>query len=117
MKRMLLVVAVVALTGCSTVKEYWPRPHDPEMFGALVDMDIAVERVNCGAPDWTLAIDTATKLARFSEWRNDPQATNLKGLQSHTEHMSRGGSQMFCELGKNTAAQRIKAAKAAWEGR
>lgn len=117
MKRILLALAVVSLTGCGTIKEYWPRAHDPEMFGALVDVDIAVERVNCNAPDWSKAIDLSTRLARVSEWRGDPQATNLKGLQAHTERMSRGGSQVFCDLGKKTAAQRIQAARSAWQGR
>ena len=117
MKSVLLLVAVVTLTGCSTIKEYWPRAHDPEMFGLLVDTDIAIERVNCELPDWSKAVDSSTRLARFSDWRGDPQATNLKGLQTHTERMSQGGSKMFCELGKKTAAQRIQAAKSAWEGR
>ena len=117
MKRILLILAVVSLTGCSTIKQYWPRAHDPEMFGALVDVDIAVERVNCETPNWSASIDAATRVARLSEWRGDPQATNLKGLQAHTERMSRGGSRVFCDLGKKTAAQRIQAAKSAWEGR
>lgn len=117
MKQVLVILSVVLLTGCSTIKDYWPRTHDPEMFGALVDTDIAVERVNCDAPDWSKAVDLSTRLARFSEWRSDPQTANLKGLQAHTERMSHGGSKMFCELGKKTAAQRIQAAKSAWEGR
>lgn len=117
MKRVLLVLAAAALTGCSTIKEYWPRAHDPEMFGMLVDVDIAVERVDCDRPDWTAATDSARRLARYTEWRQDPQATNIKGLHAHTERMSRGGSRGFCELGKKTAAQRIAAAKSAWEGR
>lgn len=117
MKRILITLFAVSLIGCSTIKQYWPRAHDPEMFGALVDTDIAVERVNCENPNWTLAIDAATRLARFSEWRSDPQTENLKGLQAHTERMSRGGSKVFCEIGKKTAAQRIQAARSAWEGR
>ena len=117
MKQILIALAVVSLTGCSTIKEYWPRAHDPVMFGTLVDADIAVERVNCESPNWTPVINAATRLARLSEWRGDPQAANLKGLQAHTERMSQGGSRVFCDLGKKTAAQRIQAARSAWEGR
>jgi hypothetical protein len=118
----IITIAILAITlsGCATVdtvKKYWPRDHDPEMFGALVDVDIAVERVNCETPNWSPSVDAATRVARLSEWRGDPQATNLKGLQAHTERMSRGGSRVFCDLGKKTAAQRIQAAKSAWEGR
>jgi uncharacterized protein YceK len=43
----LLLVAVIALSGCSTIKEYWPRPHDPVMFNQLVAVDLAVEKQNC----------------------------------------------------------------------
>jgi hypothetical protein len=117
MKKLILIASLVVLSGCSTIKEYWPRPHDPEMFGMLVDTDIAVERIDCEKADWTQAVDLSTKLARYTDWRGDPQVTNLKGLQAHTERMSKGGSKMFCELGKKTAKQRIEAAKSAWEGR
>ena len=117
MKKIILAFSILALTGCSTIKQYWPRAHDPEMFGMLVDTDIAIERVNCEKADWTQAVDLSTKIARYTEWRGDPQATNLKGLQAHTERMSKGGSKTFCELGKKTAHQRIEATKSAWEGR
>ena len=117
MKQLLVVVAVVTLTGCSTIKQYWPRDHDAVMFDRLVTTDIAIEKIDCEHPNWTQAHDNAEALARYAEWRNDPQTTNLKGLLTHTERMGRGGSKVFCELGKKTAAQRIEAAKEAWKGR
>ena len=117
MKKLALAIAVVALTGCSTIKEYWPRAHDPVMFSQLVTTDIAIAHINCEKPDWTTAHTAAEQLAQYAEWRNDPQTTNLKGLLAHTERMSKGGSKVFCELGKKTAAQRIEAAKTAWQGR
>jgi len=117
MKQLALAVAVVCLTGCSTIKEYWPRAHDPALFAQLVTTDIAVKHVDCERPNWTPAHAAAEQLAQHAEWRNDPQTTNLKGLLAHTERMGRGGSKMFCELGKKTAAQRIEAAKSAWQGR
>ena len=117
MRQLVLAVAVVALTGCSTIKEYWPRAHDAVLFDRLVTTDIAIEKINCEHADWTLAHDNAEALARYAEWRNDPQTTNLKGLLAHTERMGHGGSKTFCELGKKTAQQRIEAARSAWQGR
>jgi len=117
MKQLVLAVVVVALSGCSTIKEYWPRAHDAVLFDRLVTTDIAVEKIDCEHPNWTQAHDNAEALARYAEWRSDPQTTNLKGLLAHTERMSRGGSRTFCELGKKTAQQRIEAAKSAWKGR
>jgi hypothetical protein len=117
MKRLVLTVAMVALSGCSTIKEYWPRAHDPVLFNQLVTTDIAIRHVDCERPDWAIAHSATEQLAQYAEWRNDPQTTNLKGLLAHTERMSRGGSKVFCELGKKTAGQRIEAAKSAWQGR
>ena len=113
----LLLVAVIALSGCSTIKEYWPRPHDPVMFNQLVAVDLAVEKQNCEKPTWIEVHPIADQLAKYTEWRQDPQATNLRGLEKHVERMSTGGSKTFCEIGKKTAKQRIDAAKSAWEGR
>lgn len=119
MKR-LLVIAAVLLSGCSAIqdiKQYWPRSHDAVLFDRLVTTDIAIEKIDCEHADWTQAHNNAEALARYAEWRNDPQTTNIKGLLAHTERMARGGSKTFCELGKKTAQQRIEAAKSAWQGR
>ena len=119
MKKLLLVVAVF-LSGCSSLqelKQYFPKDHDPVMFNYLVVTDISINHINCDKPDWSEAHRNAEILARYTEWRKDPQAINIKGLFAHTERMSRGSSKTFCELGKNTALQRIEAAKSAWQGR
>lgn len=115
--RLILIIAAITLTGCSTIKEYWPRPHDPVMFNNLVAVDIAVDKQDCEKPAWAEAQPAAEQLARYAEWRRDPQAANLRGLEKHIERMSAGGSKGFCEFGKKTAKQRIEAAKSAWEGR
>ena len=111
------MIMAVALSGCSTIKEYWPRAHDGVLFDRLVTTDLAIEKIDCEHPNWTAAQDNAEALARYAEWRNDPQVTNLKGLFAHTQRMAKGGSKTFCELGKKTAQQRIEAAKSAWQGR
>lgn len=116
----LLVITAILLTGCSTFQgltQYWPRDHDPMLFTHLVTTDIAINHVDCNKPDWTEAHRNAEVLAQYAEWRRDPQSLNLKGLVAHTNRMTKGGSKEFCELGKRTAAQRINAAKSAWQGR
>ena len=117
MRTLTVILTLTLLTGCSTIKKYWPRAHDPVMFDQLVAVSVAIEAVDCTKPDWSMPVVISHHLARYVEWRKDPQADNLKGLAAHTERMSKGGSKMFCELGKKTAAQRIDAAKSAWEGR
>ena len=117
MRTLAVVLTLTLLTGCTTIKKYWPRDHDPVMFDHLVGISVAVETVDCTKPDWSKPIELSHHLARYVEWRKDPQLDNLKGLEAHTERMNKGGSKMFCELGKKTALQRIEAAKSAWEGR
>lgn len=111
-----LIIAVL-LSGCSTIRELWPRPHDPVLFDHVVRTDIAIDRVDCDHANWQPVADAAEQLARYAEWRRDPQATNLRGLQQHAIKMSQGGSRIFCELGKKTAHQRTAAARTAMEGR
>lgn len=113
MKKLLASLAIVALSGCSLL----PKAHDPVMFYQLVIVDIEVSKVDCNSPNWKPAMLASEHLARYTEWRADPQAENLAGLEKHLERMDKGGSKTFCEFGKKTAAGRINAAKTAWEGR
>lgn len=117
MKKIAALVAVFGLVGCSTVKEYWPRNHDPIMFDHLVRAEVNITKIDCEKPDWQPAIEQAEILAKYTEWRSDPQRTNIKGLHDHTVKMSKSTNKTFCELGKKTAAGRIDAARKAWEGR
>lgn len=120
MKKLIIVSSIFLMSGCSTVdsiKKYWPRPHDPVMFNQLVAADVAIGHQNCEQPTWGNVAPVTEQLAKYAEWRKDPQAENLKGLHAHVERMSKGGSKTFCEIGKKTAKQRIDAAKTAWEGR
>jgi hypothetical protein len=117
MKYLAIAFLSISLVGCSTIKKYWPRDHDPVMFNHLVELDRILESVDCQGPDWSVMEISSAHLARYTAWRQDPQAENIQGLHAHTVRMSKGGSKTFCELGKKTAAQRIQAARSAWEGR
>lgn len=117
MKKIILILGFVSLTGCSTIEKYWPRDHDPVMFNHLVSLDVEIERQDCSNPNWTSVEVAAEKLARYSEWRKDPQSENMRGLQKHITKLSQNTNKVFCDLGKKTAKQRINAAKSAWEKR
>ena len=115
--KLLLLSSILVLSGCSTIKEYWPRDHDSSMFKQLVVVKTQIDDVDCEKPDWSKAMTESRILALYTEWRGDPQRTNIKGLYEHTMKMNKGGSKVFCELGKKTANGRIDAARKAWEGR
>lgn len=122
MKTIFALILVSLLSGCAVVdkvKQMWPRDHDPVLVDRWVAVSLAVERVDCAATPtgWSDVVVPAEHLARLTEFRNDPQAKNMRGLADHAVRMSKGGSKTFCELGKKTAGQRLAAAKSAWEGR
>jgi len=116
----MLVLAV--LSGCAAmdqVRQMWPRAHDPQMVQLWVETQINLTKVDCSAEDrgWARVNGSAEQLALYTEFRKDPQATNMRGLAQHTAKMAQGGSKVFCELGKKTAEGRLSAARTAWEGR
>jgi hypothetical protein len=122
MRGIILAAAVLALAGCSTidrVRQMWPRAHDPVLVDRWVSANISVSQVDCAQTPtgWAMTVEPTEHLAQLAEFRRDPQAQNLRGLAAHTQKMSEGGSKMFCELAKKTAAQRLAVARTAWEGR
>ena len=119
MKYLLIVCSIILMTGCSTIKKYWPRAHDPVLVEHWVEVSIAVANVDCAADPtgWKDVVLPSQKLYMLANFREDPQSENLQGLWEHAKRMTKGGSKMFCEIGKNTANQRLKVAHEAWEGR
>jgi 2-keto-3-deoxy-L-rhamnonate aldolase RhmA len=117
----LIATTLVALTitGCSTIQQYWPRAHDPQLVRMWVDTKVSLDQVDCSAEvrGWKSVYENADRLALYTEFRKDPQSQNMRGLAKHAEKMNQGGSKVFCELGKKTADGRLSAARTSWEGR
>ena len=63
MKRILAVLLVLSLQGCSiaAITSLWPKPHDGAMFDNLVSTKIAVDKLNCDDKNWT---DAENKIGR-----------------------------------------------------
>ena len=117
MNKVLIVLSIVLLSGCTTIEKYWPRPHDPVMFNYLVITDNELRKVDCTSANWSKVVAQTELMVVYVNWRSDPQQENIVGLHKHVIKMSSGGSKTFCEIGKRTAEQRIEAAKSAWRGR
>lgn len=116
------LLLTAALTGCSSiewVQDRWPRAHDPVMVDNWVTVSLALDSVDCSQTPtgWAGVVYPAERLALYTEFRSDPQRTNMRGLSDHAIKMSKGGSKMFCELGIKTARSRLAQARTAWEGR
>ena len=52
MKKLIIVLSVVYLTGCSTIASIWPKPHDPVMFDHSVSIKVKMDQINCSNRDW-----------------------------------------------------------------
>ena len=121
MKKLLIAISIFSLVGCAsiqdTVTKYWPRDHDPVLFGQLVEVELDIDKVNCELADWSKVVTKVEFISKYTEWRNDPQKDNINGLYNHVVKMNKGASKTFCELGKKTAQSRIEVTKNAWKGR
>ena len=117
MNKLLIILSLVLLSGCTTIQKYWPKPHDPVLLNYLVITDNELRKVDCTSANWSKVISQTELMVVYVNWRQDPQQENIVGLHNHAIKMSHGGSKIFCEIGKKTAEQRIEAAKSAWGGR
>ena len=124
MRLLVTMLLTATLLGCSTVDKaqtqfytWMPKDHDVMMFDRLVSIDLAIERINCDAPDWFYIQGMVDHLERYAEYRYDQQLENLQGLSAHITKLSTNTNPVFCKIGKKTANSRIDAVAKAWRNR
>jgi hypothetical protein len=117
MKRLLIVLTVLCLNGCSLIL-LMPKKHDPVMFDNLVNTKISVDKLSCEQKDqWNDALDKANKLAVYSELRSDPQANSIKQLHEALTKARDSKNNTFCENILKINKTRINVVIDAWKGR
>lgn len=115
MKKLLISFSVLFLTACSFIL---PRPHDPEMFGRLVDVKIAVNKLECGNPaNWQNTEDYIERLKVYADARQDPQADAIGKLQESIKKAGESKNKVFCESLLRANKVRIDVVIDAWKGR
>ena len=119
MKRLLLLLAVLALQGCSvmTVASLWPKPHDPVMFDQIVSVKVAVDKLSCDDKNWTDAENKIHHLKIYTELRKDPQALSIGQLEEALGKAKASNNKMFCEGVVKINKTRIDTVIDAWRGR
>lgn len=124
MRLFVTMLLTATLLGCSTIENtqqkfytWMPKDHDAMMFNQLVAIDLAVEKIDCEAPDWFYIQGMVDHLTRYAEYRYDQQVENLQGLSAHLTKLSASTNPTFCKLGKKTADSRIDAIVKAWRDR
>jgi hypothetical protein len=111
----LIVVLALALSGCAFI---FPKPHDPVMFGYMVDVKVGLSKVSCDAKqDWKPVMDKIETVKVYSTLRDDPQAPALKSLQDAVTKAYDSKSTTFCESVLKLNRTRVDVAIDAWKGR
>ena len=119
MKKILLLLAVLSLQGCSIamISAIWPKPHDPVMFDNVVSVKIAVDKLNCEDKNWTDAEGKIHHLKVYAELRKDPQATSIGQLEEALGKAKASNNKLFCEGVVKINKTRIDTVVDAWRGR
>ena len=117
MKKTLLLLPIVLLTGCMTF--IMPKPHDPVLFGNLVDLKILSTTVTCDDKGyrWMEMMDTINHIKVYSTYRNDPQAENIKGLHEAVGKAYDSKNPVFCKSLLNVQQKRVDVIIDAWKDR
>lgn len=120
MKKILIAVSILLLTGCSTVdkvKEMWPRPHDPVMVSAYVDLEKHLEGVSCKSKEGIdPALHKADWLNRYAEFRKEPQRVSTKAIVDNLEKAKKA-PELVCDRWLTLSKTRMKIIKESWSGR
>jgi hypothetical protein len=66
MKKLITLLFVVSLTGCSTILNLLPSKWDPNEVAAVTDLRFDVRKVNCDTPE--SALPTLQKLVDKKDW-------------------------------------------------
>lgn len=108
------LLAVLFLSGCSVIL---PIKHDPAMFDNLVQVKVAVDKLNCENKDWLDAQNKITHLKVYTEMRKDPQAYSVGQLGEAIEKAKQSNNKTFCESILRINKTRIDVIADAWRGR
>ena len=119
MKKVIMLLAVVGLTGCSTLYKIMPTKYDPVLGGNYIELQIEVDELDCTDINgqFDMAAVDAKKLAEYSKFRNDPQLDNVVGIQSNLEKASNAKSKAVCDNYLKLAKLRLQVVRQAWSGR
>ena len=123
--KIIVVISVVVLAGCSTVKSWVPSFSDPNQSARIIDVRQSVQQLDCSQPHLAQALAIQRNLEWFhlySESKGWRQADVLRVIepmqQTVSEFVKRSqaeqGSKFYCDTKKKimeaqaaTAAQAI----------
>ena len=118
MKIIFALSLVLALSGCATVKNLWPTPHDPALAQGWVQVSLELQRVKCAdRTDWSELIRSTEYVRAYADFRTDNQRQTAAGLQDNVRKAHAASNQRVCEHNLSLAKTRLEVLKTAWSGR
>jgi hypothetical protein len=123
MKRILLIAAVVALSGCSTIQSWIPSFWDDNQSAKITDVRLTVDRIDCSKDQLAQATQLRDQLRWFELYSTSKGALQrdvialVKPIQDTTEDwykrsLDGQGSVGYCNIKKKILEQQTaRAAK------
>lgn len=128
MKRTILLLAVLALTGCSTVQSWIPSFNDTNQSAKIIDVRQAVESIDCSQPQLAQALRVQRDLQWFhlysesSGFRHNDVLRLIAPMEEATKDWADRAakeqpSKIYCEIKRNILREQAKTAARAVIGR
>jgi hypothetical protein len=128
MKRLIVLLAVVTLTACSTVQSWIPSFNDPNQSARIIDVRSDVERIDCAQPQLAQALQIQRDLQWFhlysesSGFRHNDVlrliAPMEEAVKDWVDRSSKEQpSKIYCEIKRNILREQAKTAARAVIGR
>jgi len=123
MKKFLIAISIVSLTGCASIKEIIPSFSDPNQSAKIIDVRQSVEQLDCKqvhAPQAKKIKDNLDWFELYSVskgWRQNDVLKLIKPMQETVDEFykrstaEKQGSDAYCEIKKKV--MKVQAEKAA----
>ena len=123
MKRILIIAAVVALSGCSTIQSWIPSFWDDNQSAKITDVRLTIDRIDCSKDQLAQAVQLRDQLRWFELYSVSKGALQrdviklVKPIQDTTEDwykrsLDGQGSVGYCNIKKKILEQQTaRAAK------
>jgi hypothetical protein len=128
MKRIFLVLAVISLTGCTTVQNWIPSFWDNNQSAKITDVRLTVDRIDCSKDQLVQAIQLRDQLRWFELYSTSKGALQrdviklVAPIQTTTEDwykrsLDGQGSVGYCNIKKKILEQQTERAAKGIMGR
>lgn len=128
MKKILVLAAAVMLTGCGSMYKYVPSFWDDNQSRAIIDVRLAVSKLNCAEPHLPQAQvikDRIDWFMLYSESKGRSQQDVIKLVEPmkatvddfHKRSSEKEGSKTYCELKKKVMVEQSQRAAGSVLGR